>query len=330
MRRRDFIKVIAGPAIGWPLAARAQQGERVRWIGAMMLRPDGDAIAREQTTVLEQSLAKLGWTVGRNLAIDYRWGINEFGEKANLAVIQILRLTPDVILANGGPALTAAQHATRTVPIVFTGVSEPVERGFVTSMARPGGNATGFANLEASIGGKWIELLKEMAPHTSRVTAMFNPASSFAVLFFRSAEVAGRSLGIDVVAAHVSDPAEFDAVGVTLAREPNSALMLPPDGFTQSHHRRLIDLTALYHLPCIAGYRQFAADGGLVFYGQNSIDHFQRAASYIDRILKGEKPGDLPVQSPVKFELVINLKTAKALGLIVPPTLLATADQVIE
>ena len=329
MRRRAFITLIGGAAAAWPLAARAQQGERVRWIGAMMLRQDGDAIAREQTTVLEQSLAKLGWTVGRNVAIDYRWGIDEFGEKANLAVMQILRLTPNLILANGGPALTAAQHATRTVPIVFTGVSEPVERGFVTSMARPGGNATGFANLEASFGGKWIELLKEMAPRTSRVTAMFNPASSFAVLFFRSAEVAGRSLGIDVLAAHVSDPAKFDAVGVTLAREPNSALMLPPDGFTQSH-RRLIDLTGRYHLPCIAGYRQFAAGGGLVFYGQNSIDHFQRAASYIDRILKGEKPGDLPVPSPVKFELVINLKTAKALGLTVPPMLLATADELIE
>jgi putative tryptophan/tyrosine transport system substrate-binding protein len=324
MRRREFITLLGGAA-AWPPAARAQQPGQLRRLGVLIgvSGPDGQARA-------EQSLAKLGWTVGRNLAIDYRWGVNEFGEKANLAVAQILRITPDVILANGGPALVAAQQATHTVPIIFTSVSEPVERGFVTSMAHPGGNTTGFTNLEATVGGKWVELLKEMAPHTSRVTAMFKPASSFAVLFFRSAEIAGRSIGVDVVAAHVNDLAEFDTVCATLAREPNSASMLPPDGFTQKYRRQLIDLTARYHLPCIAGFRQFTADGGLMSYGHEGVDEFHRAASYIDRVLKGEKPGDLLVQSPVKFDLVINHTTARALGLDVPAQLLALADEVLE
>jgi putative ABC transport system substrate-binding protein len=329
MKRRDFLTLLVGGAAAPPLAASAQQGARVRWIGALLGGPDTDDFARAGAAVFEQSLAKLGWTVGRNLAIDYRWGVND-SEKARVAMAQVLRLAPDVILTNGGPALTAAQQATGTVPIVFNGISEPVERGFVASMARPGGNTTGFTNLEATIGGKWLGLLTEIAPRVSRVTAVFNPTSSFAVLFFRSAEAAAQKLGVDVVAAHVGDPAEIDAAVTALGREPGAGLILPPDGFTPTYRRQIVDLTVRYHLPAIANGRPFAADGGLASYGTDTLDTFRRTASYVDRILRGENPADLPVQNPVKFELVINLKTAKALGLTVPQTLLITADEVIE
>jgi len=251
-------------------------------------------------------------------------------ELGRSAVAQILRIGPDVILANGGPALTAAQQATRTVPIVFTGISEPVERGFVASLARPGGNATGFTNLEATMGGKWLELLKEIAPRVTRVTTMFNPDSSFAVLFFRSAEAAGQKLAVEVIAAHVHNPAEIDAATAALAREPGAGLMLPPDGFMGAHRRQIVDLTARYRLPAIAPNRPFVAEGALMSYSTNRFDPFRQAAAYIDRILRGEKPTDLPVQNPTKFELVINMKTAKALGLTVPLTLQVAADEVIE
>ncbi len=327
-KRREFITLLGGAA-AWPLAARAQQDARVRWIGALILTPDGDEFSRAATAAFEQGLATLGWAVGRNLAIDYRWGVTDL-EKGRAAIAQVLRLAPDVLLINGGPGLTAAQQATGTVPIVFTGVSEPVERGFVASMARPGGNTTGFTNLEATVGGKFIELLKEIAPHVSRVTALFNPTSSFAILFFRSAETAGRKLGVDVVAAHVSDPGEIDAALAALVREPAAGLILPPDGFTVAHRRQIIDLAGRYRLPAIAADKPYAVEGGLASYGANPPDPFRRAANYVDRILRGEKPADLPVQSLVKFDLVINLKTARALGLTVPQTLLVAADEVIE
>jgi putative ABC transport system substrate-binding protein len=328
LKRRDFITLLGGAA-AWPLTARAQQGGRVRWIGALTLIADGDPFARESTAVFEQSLAKLGWTVGRNLAIDYRWGVND-PEKAGAAIMQVLRLSPDVLFVNGGPGLTAAQQATHTVPIVFTGVSEPVERGFVATMAHPGGNTTGFTNLEAIVGGKFIELLKEIAPQVSRVTAMFNPMSSFAVLFVRSAQAAAGQLGVEVVAAHVAGSAEIDAAVAALGREQNAGMILPPDGFTQTYRRQIIDLTVRHHLPAIGAGRSFPAEGGLASYGADALDPYRGAASYIDRIMRGEKPADLPVQAPTKYELAVNLKTAKALGLTVPPTLLARADEVIE
>jgi putative tryptophan/tyrosine transport system substrate-binding protein len=315
--------------VAWPLAARAQLGGRVRWIGALMITLDSDPSARDSTAAFEQGLAQLGWTVGRNLAIDYRWGVTDL-EKARVAVAQVLRLSPDVLFINGGPGLTAAQQAAGTVPIVFEGVSEPVERGFVTSMAHPGGNTTGFTNLEATVGGKFIELLNEIAPRVSRVTAMFNPSSSFAVLFFRSAQLAAQQLGVEIVAAHVADSAEIDAAVAALAREQNAGLILPPDGFTVAYRQQIVDLTVRHHLPAIAAVRSFPAEGGLASYGTDPVDPFRRAASYVDRILRGEKPADLPVQNPVKFELVINLKTAKALGLDVPLSLQQRADEVIE
>jgi putative ABC transport system substrate-binding protein len=325
--RREVITLLGGAAAAWPHKARAQR-EGVRWIGVLLIWND-DHLGRRLTTLFEQTLGELGWTVGRNLAIDYRWGVTDL-EKARPAVAQILRLSPEVIVTNGGPALTAAQQAASAVPIVFTAVSEPVERGFVASLANPGGNTTGFTNLETSMGGKWLELLKEIAPQVTRFVAMFNPASSFAVRFFGSTEAAAAKLAVEVSAFHVRDAAEIEAALTTLGRETDVALMLPPDGFTPAHRKQILDLAARYRLPLIAQNRPFVIDGGLMCYGPDPFDAFRHAASYVHRILRGEKPRDLPVQNPGKFELIINRNTANALGLDVPPTLLARADEVIE
>jgi ABC-type uncharacterized transport system substrate-binding protein len=329
MQRREFITLLGGAAAAWPLAARAQQRERVRWIGVVMTRLD-DQAGREISAAIEQNLEKSGWTVGRNIAIDYRWGVSDL-EKARSAVAQLLRLAPDVILVYNGPSLTAAQEATRTVPIVFTGISEPVERGFVASLAYPGGNTTGFTNLEATVGGKWLELFKEIAPRVTRATAMFNPAPfRFAEGMFRSVQAAAQKLSVEVVAARVHNAADIEAAVTALAREPGAGLMCLPDGFLAAHRSQIVDLTARYHLPTIFGTKAYVAEGGLMSYGVDSLDQTRRAAAYIDRILRGEKPADLPVQQPVKFELVINMKTAKALGLTVPLTLQVAADEMIE
>jgi ABC-type uncharacterized transport system substrate-binding protein len=327
VRRREFLSLIGGMA-AWPRAARAQQGGQVRWIGVLMIGDD-DQFGRTLTAVFEHSLAELGWRVGRNLAIDYRWGVNDL-EKARAAVAQVLRLSPEVIVANGGPALTAAQQAAPAVPIVFTQVSEPVERGFVASLAAPGRNTTGFTNLETTMGGKWLELLKEIAPRARHVVAIFNPASSFAVRFFASTQEAAPKLAVEVAASHVRNAADVDAAMTKLGREPDAALMLPPDGFTPAYRSQILDLTRRYRLPLIAQNRSFVADGGLMCYGPDQLDAYRRAASYVHRILRGEKPSDLPVQNPGKFELVINRKTANALGLTIPDRLLAVADEVIE
>jgi putative ABC transport system substrate-binding protein len=328
MKRRHFITLLGGSA-AWPMKALTQQSSPVRWIGVLMISPDGDLSGRESAAVFEQSLTKLGWTVGRNLAIDYRWGVSDV-QKARLALGQIMRLTPSVILANGGPALTAAQRLTSTVPIVFTGISEPVERGFAASLSHPGGNTTGFANLEATIAGKWLELFKEIAPRATRLSIMFNPASSFAEEFFRAAERVSQKLAIEVIASRVRNLSEIDRAVQILSNESAIGLMLPPDGFTTAFNREIIDLTTRHHLPVMAGVKPFVVQGGLISYGRDILDTYRRAAGYVDRILKGEKPADLPIQNPIKFELVINLKTATALGLEVPPTLLARADEVIE
>jgi len=329
MQRREFVALLGGAAAASPLAARAQQDGRVRWIGALLQYPDTDPAGRAVIAGFVETLEKLGWTVGRNLAIDYRWGVLDF-ERARTAIAQILRVPLDAILVQGGPALIAAQQATITVPIVFTSVSEPVERGFVASLARPGGNSTGFTNLEATMGGKYLDLLKEIAPRVGHVTAMFHPGSSFPSLFFRAAEAAGQKLGVKVVAAHVHDGAEIDAAVTALARQPDPALMLPPDGFTVGFRQQILELTARHRLPLIAQGRPFVVDGGLMTYGPDTLDNFRRAATYVDRILKGETPADLPVQQPTKFELAINLKTVKALGLTVSLSLLGRADELIE
>ena len=328
MKRREFITLVGGAAAAWPLTARAQQGGPVRWIGVLMIGED-DQFGRSLTAVFEHSLAELGWIVGRNLAIEYRWGVSN-PDKARSAVAQVLRLSPEVIVTNGGPALTAAQQAGRSMPIVFTQVSEPVERGFVKSLAAPGGNTTGFTNLETTMGGKWLELLKEIAPRVRRVVAIFNPTSSFAVRFFGSIQEAAPKLAVEVVASHVHNAADVDAAVTGLAREPDTGLMLPPDGFTPAYRSQILDLTRRHLLPLIAQNRSFVSAGGLMCYGPDPLDAYRHAASYVHRILRGEKPSDLPVQNPGKFELVINRKTANALGLTIPDRLLALADEVIE
>jgi ABC-type uncharacterized transport system substrate-binding protein len=333
MRRREFIALIGAAAaswVSWPFAARAQQAERMRRIGVLMVLSENDPQSRSRVAAFQQALDKLGWTVGRNLAIDYRWGVSN-PERARTAAAELLDLAPDLILANATLALRGAQQATRTVPIVFTGVSEPVSQGFVASLARPGGNTTGFTNLEPSVAGKWVELLKEMAPRVTRVALVFNPPSTpIPAQFVRAAEAAAAKLGLETAAAQVGGLVEIEATLSRLAGEPGIGLIFPPDTFTGFHHKLIVELTARHRLPAIYSFGYFAAAGGLVSYGPDVTDHFRRSAVYVDRIFRGEAPGDLPVQQPTKFEFVINLKTAKALGLTVPDKLLVGADEVIE
>jgi putative ABC transport system substrate-binding protein len=330
LRRRDFIALLGGSAAAWPDAARAQQSNRMRRIGALMNFSESNPQSRNRVAAFQQSIEKLGWTIGRNVLIDYRWYMGD-DERARAATAELLRLSPDVILAHSVGAVRAAQKATRTVPIVFTAVSEPVAQGFVAGLAHPGANTTGFTNLEPSVGGKWLELLKEIAPRVTRIAFIFNPRlSPVTSLFIRSAQVAAPKFALETVEAPVQQATEIEAVMASIGREPGGGLILPPDTFTSSQHKLIVELASRYQLPAIYAFRDFVAAGGLVSYGPDVLDQFRRAASYVDRILRGEKPGDLPVQQPTKFEFVINLKTAKALGLDVPLHLQQLADEVIE
>jgi putative ABC transport system substrate-binding protein len=329
MRRRTFISLVGGAA-AWPLAARAQQGGRARRIGVLMALAENDPESRHRVTAFQQELEKLGWTVGRNLEIDYRWGVST-PERAQATTAELLGLAPDLILANATSALRGAQQGTRTIPIVFTGVSEPVAQGFVTSLARPGGNTTGFTYFEPSLGSKWVELLKDVAPHVTRVAVMFNPASaSVMAQFERSIEAAAAKFGLETVEARVHEVAEIEPVLTRLGAESGFGLIVPADTFAAFHHKLIVELAARYRLPGIYPLEYFATAGGLVSYGPDSTDQFRRAATYVDRIFRGEMVADLPVQQPIKFRFVINLKTAKALGLTVPDKLLVAADEVIE
>ena len=310
--------------------SRRTRSSSERRIGVLMVLAENAPQSQSRVTALQKGLEKLGWTIGRNLVIDYRWGVSE-PEWARAAAAELLSLAPDLILANGTAAVRGAQEVTRTLPIVFVGVSEPVAQGLVASLARPGGNTTGFTNLEPSVGGKWAELLKEIAPRVTRAEVMFNPVSaSLVAQFLHSIETAGARFGLETTDAHVHDPAEIELVLIRLGYEPDVGLIVTPDTFTALHHKLIVELAARYRLPAIYPFGFFAAAGGLLSYGPDVTDHFRRAAAYLDRIFRGEAPSDLPVQQPTKFELVINLKTAKALGLEVPPTLLARADEVIE
>jgi putative tryptophan/tyrosine transport system substrate-binding protein len=329
MRRREFITLVGG-AVAWPLAARAQQHERVRRVGVLMLFAETDPQSVPRVTAFEQGLAKLGWTVGRNLQIDYRWSVSE-DERARAATAEVLKLGPDAILAHARPALAALQQGTRAVPIVFTTVNEPVAQGFVQSLAHPGGNITGFSYLEPTLGAKWLELLKEIAPGVKRVAVMWHPeADPIEEAFYRLTEAAAQKFSVEVAAAQVHQSEDIEAIMTMLGRELGGGLILPPNTFTTVHRKLIINLAARYKLPAIYGSRNFRDDGGLVFYGVNPVEQFQQAAGYVDRILRGEKPADLPVVQPTKFELVINLKTARALGLDVPMHLQQLADEVIE
>jgi putative ABC transport system substrate-binding protein len=330
IRRRELIFTLGSAAAAWPLAARGQQGERVRRIGVLGVTAANDPQSSRRAMALEQGLEKLGWTIGRNLHVDYRWGASD-NERARDGAAELLKLAPDLILANSLPAVRAVQQTAAAIPIVFVAVSEPISLGLVSSLARPGGNITGFSNLEPSLGGKWLELLREIAPGVKRVAFMFDPAlTPIMLLFFRSVEAAAPKLAVEPVLAHVQSVVEVEAALSKLGREPGCGLIVPPNAFTTANRRQIVVLALQNRLPSIFAFQYFAAAGGLISYGPDVVDQFRRAASYVDRILRGEPPGDLPVQQPTKFEMVINLKTAKALGLEVPPSLLARADEVIE
>jgi putative tryptophan/tyrosine transport system substrate-binding protein len=308
----------------------AQEPDRLRRIGALMAEAESAEESQARKTILEQTLSQLGWKLGRTLAIDYRWAVND-PERARVATAELLALNPDLILAVATPAVRAAQQASRTIPIVFVAVGEPVSQGIVASLARPGGNVTGFSALESTIGAKWLELLKEIAPGVKHVAILFNPDTSpFNLRFARAAEAAAPTLGVNAETIAIRGQAQLEAAIIRLASEPGGGLIFPPDTQTASHAKLILELSVRYRLPAIHGLKFMATEGGLAFYGTDFVDMFRGVGGYIARIMNGEKPADLPVQQPTKFELVVNLKAAKAIGLAVPPTLLARADEVIE
>jgi len=328
MRRREFITLFGGAA-AWPLAARAQQGERVRRIGMLMGPYDeNDPVAKAGVSAFIQALAGLGWTVGRNVRLDLRWGGGDINRIRALAQ-QLVGLQPDIILTGGTPETAAVQRETRTIPIVFAGAADPVASGIVPRLNQPGGNVTGFAGSEASLAGKRLELLSEIAPGLKRVAFMFSPDNPSALVFVPSFETAVRSLKVEPITATVHSEAEIETAITALGREPGGGLVLM-DSFTLVHRAPIILAAARNNVPAVAFFSAFARDGGLLSYGFDSVDTFRRTASYVDRILRGAKPAELPVQLPTKFEMILNLKTAKALGLTVPLTLQAIADEVIE
>src|SRR6476646_4544846 len=322
MRRREFIMLLSCAAAIWPLAARAQQPERVRRVGVLVGLAESDPEMKERIAGLRQGLEKLGWVEGRNLRIDYRFA--PAGARAEALAKELVALRPDVILSNASPATAALQRETSVIPIVFTGVADPIGSGFVASLARPGGNITGFLLFEASITGKWLAMLKEVAPDLARAALVINPKSApYYQFYLRPAQAAASSLGTELVLAAIDNvPTEIEQAIAGFAGVPNGALVLAPDTNTNLHRDLKIRLAARHRLPAVYSDRFFVTAGGLMCYSTDRADQFRTAASYVDRILKGARPADLPVQAPTKFELVINLKTASALGLKVPESVL--------
>ena len=330
MRRRDFITGLGGAAAAaWPLAARAQQGERMRRIGVLLPAAADDPECQARVGAFLQGLAQLGWTIGRNVRIDTRWATTNAAEIRRHAA-ELAALAPDVILAGGTSTVGPLLQATRTVPIVFPIVVDPVGAGFVDSLARPGGNATGFMTFEYSMSGKWLELLKEIAPGVTRVAVLRDATQGSGTSQFAVIQAVAPSLRVEVNPVNMRDAGEIERAVAAFARSPNGGLIVTASAAAVRHRDLIITLAARHKLPAVYFERFFVAAGGLISYGPDLVDQYRRAAGYVDRILKGEKPADLPVQAPTKYELVINLKTAKALGLDVPPTLLARADEVIE
>jgi putative tryptophan/tyrosine transport system substrate-binding protein len=329
MRRRQFIALLAGAAATWPLVTWAQQPDRPRRIGVLMLYPENDPQGQLRATVFQRELEKVGWTVGRNLQIDFHWGLGD-ADWVRSGAAQVLSHGPDVMVANGDAAVRAAQQLTRAVPVVFIGGGDPVGDGWVQSLAHPGGNLTGFAVMEPSLGTKLLEMLKQVSPRVTRVAALVNPDNATHKRICTLLTAAAPSFAVEVVTAPAPEPAEIEAAMSEWGKVLDYGLIVPSDPLTNSHRKLIIELAARYHLPAIYALRAATADGGLMSYGVDLPELFRRAAIYTNRILNGEKPADLPVQLPAKFELVINLKTAKETGLQVPPTLLATADEVIE
>jgi ABC-type uncharacterized transport system substrate-binding protein len=329
MRRRDVIALLGGAA-GWPLAARAQQPDWMRRIGVLMAYAESDREGQTWVAAFREGLQNLGWWEGRNIRIDMRWGAADVESMERYAK-ELIALQPELILAQNTPTTAALLQQTRTIPVIFAVVSDPIGSGFVASYARPGGNVTGFTDLEPTMAGKWLGLLKEVAPRVARVAFLFNPVTAPNFEYYLNPfKVDATSFALSAVAAPVHDPPELESAIAAQAREPNVGLVVMPDPFLNVHRAEVISLAARYRLPAVYPYRLFTEVGGLLSYGIEPPDNFRRAASYADRILKGAKPSELPVQAPVKFELVINLKTAKALGLDVPIHLQQVANEVIE
>jgi putative ABC transport system substrate-binding protein len=328
MKRREFITLLGGAAVAWPLTARAQP-QRMRRIGIMLVFDENDSDAQSSVRVLVHRLDELGWTAGRNLHIDYRWGAAERSRARALAQ-ELVAMQPDMIVACGGPAAFAVWQAIRSVPIVFVQVVDPIGLGIVASLARPGGNLTGFTHFESAIVGKWLEALKEIAPGMIRGAVVFdsdNPASD---VYLRAVETVSPSFGVQLTPTGVRDAAEIERAIGLFARESSGGLIVLPGPATNAHRELIIALAARHRLPAVYPQRYYVTGGGLMSYGVDLPDMYRRSATYVDRILKGEKPADLPVQAPTKYELVINLKTARALGIVIPQSLLARADEVIE
>ena len=329
MRRREFITLLGGAAAAWPLAARSQQPEPMRRIGVVMNLAADDLESQRRKRAFVEGLQQLGWTEGRNIRIDTRWGAGD-ADRFRQHAAELVALAPDVILVASSAVMGMMRRATRIVPIVFVQVVDPVGAGFVESLARPGGNATGFMQFEYGISGKWLELLKEIAPHVTRVAVVRDPADPSQIAQFAAVQSMAPSLGVVVSPLNVDDAPEIERTVTAFARSSNGGLIVPGSALATIHRNLIIGLAARHKLPAVYSNPVFVADDGLISYGPDRVDQYRRAAAYVDRILKGEKPADLPVQAPTKYELVINLKTAKALGLDVPTSLLARADEVIE
>jgi putative tryptophan/tyrosine transport system substrate-binding protein len=329
LKRREFITLLGGAA-AWPLAARAQQGARMRRIGVLMARAANDPEGQKQAAALQRGIEELGWLPGRNVEIEYRWPAGD-ASRAQALAKELVDWGPDILVANSTPSLVAARQATSTIPIVFVAIADPVAQGFVQGLARPGGNITGFGAEEPSMGAKWVQLLREIAPRLESITVMFNPdAAPFARMFLPAMEAVRASSAFELIISPVRNETEIDRAIAVAGRQQSGGLIVLPDSFLHSRHEMIVALMAKQHLPAIYSVSEFTRSGGLIAYGIERADLFRRSAAYVDRILKGEKAADLAVQQPTKFELAINVKTAKALGLTVPDTLLATADEVIE
>jgi putative ABC transport system substrate-binding protein len=328
MRRREFITLVSA-GVAWPLAARAQQPERIRRIGVLTGAAANDSEAQARHAAFVEGLAQLGWSEGRNVRIDARWTAGNAADAVKYAA-ELVALAPEVILVGGGASIGALLQATHSVPIVFAFVPDPVGSGFVNSLARPGGNVTGFTQFEYNLCGKWLQLLKEIAPDVTRAAVLWDPTIPAGIGQFAIIQSVAPSLGTEVIPINVRDATEIERAIAAFARAPNGGLIATGSALAGIHSQLIITLAARYKLPAVYFERRFVRDGGLISYGANFVDQYRQAAGYVDRILKGEKPADLPVQAPTKYELIINLKTAKALGITVPPTLLARADEAIE
>jgi putative ABC transport system substrate-binding protein len=330
MRRRDFLNIIAGSTLAWPLDVRAQQSGHLRKVGILISTREDDAEGQARAALLRRGFAELGWIEDRNIRFDFRWIAGD-SNRAKVNAAELVSQKSDVIIANSTLSLAAVRNETSTIPIVFVVVGDPVGQGFVSSLARPGGNITGFSAFEFAVSGKWLELIKEIAPDVRRVAFIFNPqAGAYAEKFLQSIVPVAPSFGIDLAVSPTRDLSEVERAVVAVSGEPKGGLIVSPDSFTAANRDMIISLAARYRLPAVYPYRFYAVDGGLLSYGHDNDEPFQRAPTYVDKILKGANPADLPIQQPTKFELIINLKTAKTLGLTIPTQLLDRANELLE